>query len=211
MKNQKIPRPPRWAEYFLSWYCRPELLEDLQGDLEEYFERNLETKSLRRARIIYIIDVLKFFRIYTVRKPTFTHPGIKQVMIGSYLKTARRTILRSKLFSGINIIGLAISMSVGLLVIAFVSDMLSYDQFHKNKERIFRVVTDDQRTGEPDMKLATTSLRAGEDIRSEIPGIASMTMMRREFGGDAKTGSSTVPLTACIRISVATVKWALPS
>ncbi len=60
-------------------------------------------------------------------------------MIGSYLKTTMRVILRNKLFSFINILGLAISMSVGLLLIAFVLDMYSYDRFHENSGRIYRV------------------------------------------------------------------------
>jgi len=52
-------------------------------------------------------------------------------MIGSYIKTSGRNLLRNKLFSSINIVGLAISMSVGLLLIAFVLDLRSYDKFHK--------------------------------------------------------------------------------
>ncbi|MFZ6009055.1 MAG: permease prefix domain 2-containing transporter, partial [Bacteroidota bacterium] len=36
MGNSKEIKPPKWAERFLTWYCRPELLEDLQGDLNEY-------------------------------------------------------------------------------------------------------------------------------------------------------------------------------
>jgi putative ABC transport system permease protein len=52
-EDNKVPRPPRWAERFLAWYCRPSMLEDLQGDLNEYFERNLNTKGASRARLIY--------------------------------------------------------------------------------------------------------------------------------------------------------------
>jgi len=47
--------------------------------------------------------------------------------------------MRNKLFSSINIAGLAISMSVGLLLIAFVLDLRSYDRFNKNGERIYRI------------------------------------------------------------------------
>ena len=70
-KNGKNWQPPRWATRLMEWYCRPELLEDLQGDLNEYFDRNVKSKGLTRARIIYILDVLKFFRFYTIRKPQF--------------------------------------------------------------------------------------------------------------------------------------------
>ena len=62
IRNTPPHRPPRGAQRLLSWYCKPSLLEDLQGDLNEYFERNLKNKGAARARLIYVIDVLKFLR-----------------------------------------------------------------------------------------------------------------------------------------------------
>ncbi len=56
-------------------------------------------------------------------------------MIISYLKLSTRIILRNKLFSSINILGLGVSMSVGLLLIGLLSDMNSYDKFHENHDR----------------------------------------------------------------------------
>jgi len=127
--------PPKWAQRFLSWYCRPELLEDLEGDLNEYFDRHLKNKGPQKARLIYILDVFKFFRLYTVRKPEFINLLTQWIMIGSYIKTTGRTIVRNKLFSAINIVGLAVSMSVGLLMIAFLTDLLAYDDFHEKKRQ----------------------------------------------------------------------------
>src|SRR5690348_4594674 len=102
MKKEKQISPPKWAEYFLSWYCKSELLEDLQGDLHEYFHRNVKKKGVARAKLIYIIDVLKFLRIYTVRKPEFINLLIHWIMLGSYMKTSSRNMVRNKLFSAIN-------------------------------------------------------------------------------------------------------------
>src|SRR5882762_9252972 len=133
--------PPRWTQRFIEWYCKPELAEDLIGDLNEYFERNVEALGVRRAKIIYAIDALKFFRIYTVRSIKFINLFINWIMIGSYIKTSGRNIVRNKLFSTINIAGLAISMSVGLLMIAFLSDLFSYDRFHEKGNRIYRVTS----------------------------------------------------------------------
>jgi ABC-type antimicrobial peptide transport system permease subunit len=193
-ENQKN-HPPRLAEQFLNWYCRPELLEDLQGDLHEFFERNVQTKGIKKARLIYIIDVLKFFRLYTIRKPTLHNFLSRQFMIRSYIKTSGRSILRHKLFAGINIIGLAISMCVGLLIISFLSDLYSYDDFNTKKERIYRVVTHDAHDNDPfEMNLATTSYVAGKDIQRTIPGIESITFLRRGFNGDATIGDKTVPV-----------------
>src|SRR5262245_10052506 len=142
MGNQKLPTtPPRWATRLLEWYCRPELVDDLQGDLNDFFERNLKSKGARRARLPYIVDVFKFIRLYTIRKPKFINLLISWIMIGSYLKTSGRNIVRNKLFSSINIIGLAVSMSVGLFLIALLSDMVSYDRFNNNYNNIYRVIS----------------------------------------------------------------------
>lgn len=187
-------QPPRWAQRLLRWYCHPDLLEDLQGDLNEYFERNLKAKGTRRARLIYCLDVMKFFRLYTVRKPDFVNLFIHWIMIGSYLKTSRRSLVRNKLFSFINIFGLAVSMSVGLLVIAFVSDLRSYDDFHEKKNRIYRVISTYQPTGQPTMDLATTSVKVGNQIRQSVSGIDDVTILRNGFYGDATVGETTVPI-----------------
>lgn len=187
-------QPPRWAQRLLRWYCRPDLLEDLQGDLNEYFERNLNTKSARKARLIYCLDVLKFFRFYTVRKPDFINLFIHWIMIGSYLKTSRRSLVRNKLFSFINIFGLAVSMSVGLLVIAFVSDLRSYDDFHEKKDRIYRVISTYQTPEQPSMDLASTSVKVGQKIREGIAGVEDVAILRNGFGGDATVGETTLPL-----------------
>jgi putative ABC transport system permease protein len=194
MKQQKPIEPPRWATRLLEWYCRPELLEDLQGDLNEYYERNLDAKGSRKARMIYILDVFKFFRTYTIRKPKFVNLLIEWIMIGSYIKTSGRNIVRNRLFSTINIVGLAVSMSVGLLVIAFISDLVSYDDFHANKEKIFRVVTSDVHKGQSPVNLASTSVRAGKQIKETIPGIEALTIMRRDFRGEAMIGDAPIPV-----------------
>jgi hypothetical protein len=148
MKKKKTPQPPKWATWFLHLYCRPALVEDLEGDLNELFQRNLRTRGAFMARLIYVIDVLKFFRPYTVRKPSAKNPFNRQLMLASFVKTSGRSIMRSKLFSAINIIGLAISMSVGLLVLSVVSDLYSYDATLNNKDRIFRVITSFQPAGQ---------------------------------------------------------------
>src|SRR5688500_7391632 len=111
-------------------------------------------------------------------------------MINSYIKTASRSILRHKLFSVINIAGLAVSMSVGLLMIVFITELLSYDSFHSKKDRIFRVISKDHNA----VELASASVRAGREIRQGISGVDDVTIIRREFGGDVMVGENTLPL-----------------
>lgn len=185
--------PPKWAKAFIEWYCKPELAEDLAGDLNEYFERNRMSKGLRRAKLIYIIDAFKFVRPYTVRKPGFITLLINWIMLGSYVKTSARNLMRNRLFSAINIVGLAISMSVGLLMISFVYDLQSYDKFHESGDRIYRLITTPGNEGESN-QFASTSVKAGKLIREKVPGVEDMTILRRDFGGDAVVGENYVPL-----------------
>ncbi|WP_247237779.1 ABC transporter permease [Telluribacter sp. SYSU D00476] len=114
-------------------------------------------------------------------------------MIESYIKTSRRNLMRNKLFSFINIVGLAISMSVGLLLIAFVLDLRSYDRFHIDGERIYRitsVLTSNDDRG----KFATTSIKAGKLIREKVTGIEEVAIMRSGFSQDAKIGDNILPI-----------------
>ncbi|MEI9917177.1 MAG: ABC transporter permease [Bacteroidota bacterium] len=62
-------------------------------------------------------------------------------MLKNYIKVALRNILKHKTFSFINIFGLALAMSVCLLVILMLSDQLRYDRFNTKKDRIYRIVT----------------------------------------------------------------------
>jgi putative ABC transport system permease protein len=64
----------------------------------------------------------------------------------SYLKVAFRNIRRQKVFSGINILGLAIGMACCLVVLLFVRQELSFDRFHENSKRIFRIYDEIQRS-----------------------------------------------------------------
>ena len=61
------------------------------------------------------------------------------VMLSNYLKVAWRNIIRKKGFSFINITGLAIGMTVCLLILLFVQYELSYDTYHKNAEDLYRL------------------------------------------------------------------------
>lgn len=195
MEDLKNTSPPQWTTRLLSWYCKPELLEDLQGDLNEYFERNVKSKGITRAKLIYVFDVFKFFRLYTIRKPAFINLLINFIMIGSYIKTSGRSIVRNKLFSAINIVGLAISMSVGLLLISVLLDTYSYDKFHVNHSRIYRVISHYQYLENKDRNYsATTSLRAAKAIKETFTGPEDVAILRRGFNGDMTLGEKTIPL-----------------
>ena len=63
-------------------------------------------------------------------------------MIRNYFKIALRSLQRNKLNVGINVAGLALSMTCCILIFAIVKYHLSFDNFHQNSDRIYRIVTE---------------------------------------------------------------------
>lgn len=60
-------------------------------------------------------------------------------MIKNYIKIALRNLWRHKSFSVINIVGLAVGMAVAILLLLWIQNEVGYDEFHENKDRIYRV------------------------------------------------------------------------
>ncbi|MDB5142203.1 MAG: Macrolide export ATP-binding/permease protein MacB, partial [Mucilaginibacter sp.] len=60
-------------------------------------------------------------------------------MLKNYLKTAWRNLLNNKFYSAINIAGLTIGLAIGILILVWVQDELSFDSFHKQAKNIYRL------------------------------------------------------------------------
>jgi putative ABC transport system permease protein len=136
MKNQNL-KPPRIAEWILRRIANRGESEVIGGDLEEEYKETVEEKGIGRARLWYWTLIL-------VSTPSFikSHIYWSMQMFRNYLKIASRNIKRYKGYSFINISGLAIAIAAAFLIFLFVSFELSYDRFHDNSDRIYRVRND---------------------------------------------------------------------
>ena len=103
-------------------------------------------------------------------------------MLGNYLKVGLRNILRHKSFSLINIFGLAAAMSVCMLIIMIIADQRGYDQFHVNKDRIYRIQTTGKNGNE--MHTASSALPLADLLRKDYSGIEESAALMRQIGGD---------------------------
>lgn len=103
-------------------------------------------------------------------------------MFKNYIKVCLRSLLKNKIFSFINIFGLAVSMSICLLIILMLSDQSEYDQFHAGKERIYRILSDG---GSKPTLYASSPKPLSEALKEEYPIIESSTCLQTGFGGDA--------------------------
>lgn len=94
-------------------------------------------------------------------------------MIKTYFKIAYRNLLRSKGFSFINILGLAIGMAGAMLVMLWIQNEFSYDKFHEKKDRLYSVWNRDTFDG----KLQcwnTTAQIVGPTLKKDYPEIEDM-------------------------------------
>jgi len=94
-------------------------------------------------------------------------------MVGHYLLTAWRNILKSRSHAAINVIGFAIGMACCLVILLYIRDELSYDRHNSRGDRVYRVVTD---------RTARTPGALGGFIRTQLPEVAEVLRLRATIG-----------------------------
>jgi putative ABC transport system permease protein len=92
-------------------------------------------------------------------------------MFRNYFKTAWRCLTKNKTFSLINIAGLSIGIAACLLILQYVSFELSYDQFNKNADDIYRVVNDRYQYGKLVQHGTITYSAIGKAMQDDFPEV----------------------------------------
>ncbi|MEM6525571.1 MAG: ABC transporter permease [Bacteroidota bacterium] len=144
MSQQSPKEPPGRLLKFFRWYCHPDYVEDLEGDLLERFERNADQKNIQSAKAVLFKDVIKLFRPGIIR-PIFSGQQLNDFgMLRNYFTIASRNLMKQKLYSAINIGGLAVGLSCFIMIFIYVQHELNYDNFYSEKDRIYRVYHQDK-------------------------------------------------------------------
>jgi putative ABC transport system permease protein len=102
-------------------------------------------------------------------------------MFKSYLKIAWRNLARNKAYAFINVVGLSLGIGCSILIFTFIAFHLSYDNFHPQKDRIYRLVT--HWIGEEEGHSAGVPTPLGKAFRTDY-GFAELTA-RKVLYGDA--------------------------
>src|SRR3989339_615075 len=91
-------------------------------------------------------------------------------MFKNYVKITLRNIYKNKLFTLINILGLAAGIACTIIILLFVQQELSYDQFHSKKDRIVRVTREwRNQDGETSLHLARVAPPIGMLVQNDYP------------------------------------------
>jgi putative ABC transport system permease protein len=162
--------PPNLFLRFFRWYCHPKLRNHIEGDLIEILNDQCKTNGKQNADRRFIIDVLLLFRPGII-KPVNNHSNSnRRDMVANYLKVGFRNILKYKVYSGINLFGLAIGMAASLLIILYIADELSYDRFQKDADRIFRIASAGRFQGS-EFNDAASSSPIAEALMENVPEV----------------------------------------
>ncbi|HWD89976.1 MAG TPA: ABC transporter permease [Mucilaginibacter sp.] len=112
-------------------------------------------------------------------------------MIRNYIKTALRSLLKNKGFTAINIFGLALGLSICLLIVYYVADELSYDRFNSKSEGIFRVNTE-FKFGGTVSSFAISAPAVGEGLVNSFPQVENSVRINQAINIRFKKGSEVI-------------------
>ena len=172
MGNTKF-NPPKMGLWLLKKITIEEDKFSVMGDIEEVYQNIVLNKGKTKAWFWYSHQIV-------ISTPPFINYIVywRFLMIKNYLKIAFRNLCKQKVYSLINISGLAVGLALFILAMLYAEFNLSFDKFHKDAKRIFLLtrVTQNDRHGTwvpGPMKKA---------ILDEISEIQEVT--RYEFGGE---------------------------
>ena len=110
-------------------------------------------------------------------------------MIKNFLVIGWRNLLKHKLYSLINIIGLSLSMSVCLLIILLIYNQYQYDRFHPAGDRTYRILSHQKGTRNNlfESGYATSPLPFRDALDGKFPAIERMTNLNHQFRGELQS------------------------
>lgn len=170
--------PPKLADRLLGWLCKDELLEEIKGDLHEFYGMERAEKSAWKANWSYWYHMLHFLRPFALKNKTQKQTSI--AMYRSYIKTGFRNLKRQKLASFINVFGLATTIAISLVVYVLIDRQFSLDAFHADADQIFAVQSRIDWNGTEET-WGRTPLQLGPSLKADIPQVEEMTRVTRKL------------------------------
>jgi predicted permease len=167
-------KPPVIAKWLLSFFLNYKHPETMLADFEEIY-RALANRQGR------FLATLWYWSQITTTLPSFINNSVywSMIMIRNYLTIALRSLRKQKGYSFINITGLALGMACTMLIMMWVQDELSYDNFHENVEEIYRVNLEE---AHPDkvQHHEWVPFALAEALMVQYPEIINMARFRKE-------------------------------
>jgi putative ABC transport system permease protein len=195
-------RPPILPRKFFEWIAGSASVDDFVGDLEELFYEELKSMSSRQAKFRYWKRIFSLTFSYALKKRKrsashgiYSSSSFSFDMLSNYIKIAWRNLYQHKYFSVLNAFGLAVGMSVSLLMISLFSYVSTYDNFHVNKKRIY-AITSSQQEGVEETDFASAPAIVAEKITDQFPGVEKVVRIARTRNILVKHEKENIPVNA---------------
>lgn len=118
-------------------------------------------------------------------------------MIRNYFIIAWRSLIKNRLFSFINIFGLALAMSVGMMVMIRVKDSFSYDRFHPHRAYTYRITSQITNPEKLSWELASTPLPLQEILDSDTLTVQASTSLYPGIYETLTDGAKDIDVAGC--------------
>ena len=174
-KNVSVPRLESWI---LNKIISDSISEGAVGDFVERFVYLVREKGYFLAWIWLWVQIVQIWAHNTIQSFYW-----RIIMLKSYMKIAYRNLMKQKSFSLINVFGLALSISICLMIIIFIKDQKSSDRFHEKRDRIARVYTTDKDITYSEVKgYASTPGSLAPYLLNNYPFIEDVVRLRQNRG-----------------------------
>ena len=164
--------PPRIPQRFLHWYCKPEMLEDIEGDIHEDFIKRYQRSGKTVARFYYALDVIRFFRPFAIRK-IFSRQS-QLPMLHSFFTIAIRNLRRDVYGTLLYFMLLVVGISSFAIIMLIYHNEINYDRFLKDGDKIYRATTYLKR-GDQEVKWAITNGYLATILEENLPEVEQAT------------------------------------
>ena len=114
-------------------------------------------------------------------------------MFKNYFKTATRTLSKNTFFTTLNVFGLALGMSLNLLFVAMIVFIYQFDNFHPNKEHIYRVITHVQDRNE-NPSFASAPIGVVELLKGNLTGVEKVVRIHQSLHNDVRYADIEIPV-----------------
>ncbi|WOK05109.1 ABC transporter permease [Imperialibacter roseus] len=172
--------PPKWADKFLRWYCSPDLLEEIEGDIYEIFEREAAADA-QKARRRFIWNVLRFFRWANIKRTNSNYKTNQMGLIKNYFTVGFRNLSKNWGISLINILGLSVAIGMGIAIFIFVDMQTHMDDFHSNRRNIYQLINH-VKTENSTAMWADAPLLIGPDLVDKHAGVDNVVRVEFQYG-----------------------------
>ncbi|MGD8777486.1 MAG: ABC transporter permease [Ignavibacteria bacterium] len=158
-------------------------IEELESHLRDLIEEKVNLGVSKEEAFNFAVKKIgkteeignEYFKTDTTNKlngrPTWQSPWWMPSLFWNYAKVALRNIKRYKGYSFINIFGLTIGLTCTILILLWVQDELSYDRFHENTDRIFRIIDYEKFTDGSDLVFSSNPPALAPYLLENYPDI----------------------------------------